>query len=844
MTPQYVLQGTPMWSHVVCSWIFDMVVILFLWRNYKAVARLRRQYFESAEYQMSLHSRSIWLTDIPGPERSDEGILGIMDSLGQTAGVPRAAIGRNVKVLPDLIEEHGEAVRKLESILAKYLKNPDKLPPSRPALRPSKRDRRASHGGKVDAIDYLTDRIRHLEAEIKVVRESVDTRNAMPYGFATYERIEEAHTIAYAARKKHPNGVTIRLAPKPNDLIWNNLALSKKTRSRKRFMNNLWVALLTVVWIVPNAMIAVFLTRLSNLSAIWPAFAATFNGHPTTWAAVQAVAAPALTSLVYLLLPILFRRMSIKAGDMTKTSRERHVTHKLYAFFVFNNLIVFSVVSGIWSFISIVINSRNNNQSVQDAINSGDLPSQIMIALCTVSPFWVTWLLQRNLGAAVDLAQIINLIWIWFARTFMSPTPRQTIEWTAPPAFDYASYYNYFLFYSTVSLCYATVQPIVLPVTFLYFVIDCWLKKYLLLYVFITKTESGGQFWNVLFNRMLFAIFLANCVAAIVVKAAYGSWTMLACMLPLPFVLLAFKIYCSRTFDVQCKYYTKALVVKDPESFGTGVDSSIKSPINHAKLGVKFGHPALYKPLITPMVHAKAQHLLAGIYHGRLDSSAPDASAVGAYSDIAMSPMSTTSPGKIARFAPGTDGASRDMYEIVPEANLDFAYFRNRADFADEHGGSGELFGRPQDLVSERSHTPASFMTGSGGSDGTGSRSGTPAPISRKPLHRSQESYTSYSGDVGVGTRGFYTHANESEADGEGRSRLLGAAQPVGVAGRDFAHDGVHERPEAEGALGVPGLNRWRSGGRGYVGLSDVGDAEDESSLSYDAYRPAAHGPL
>jgi hypothetical protein len=38
---------------------------------------------------------------------------------------------------------------------------------------------------------------------------------------------------------------------------------------------------------------------------------------------------------------------------------------------------------------------------------------------------------------------------------------KATVEWTAPPPFDYASYYNYFLFYATVAFCFATLQPIV-----------------------------------------------------------------------------------------------------------------------------------------------------------------------------------------------------------------------------------------------------------------------------------------------------------------------------------------------------------------------------------------------
>lgn len=79
----------------------------------------------------------------------------------------------------------------------------------------------------------------------------------------------------------------------------------------------------------------------------------------------------------------------------------------------------------------------------------------------------------------------------------MSPTPRQMIEWTAPPVFDYATYYNYFLFYATIGLVFATIQPLVLPIAFLYFLIDSFLKKYCLMYIFVTKVESDGAFWRV-----------------------------------------------------------------------------------------------------------------------------------------------------------------------------------------------------------------------------------------------------------------------------------------------------------------------------------------------------------
>ena len=442
MTP---LNAPPksLWAQVVCSWLFDAMVAFALWWNYRAVTRLRIAYFESAAYQARLHSRTLMVTKIPSSLQTDEGLYLIASEANSTSSTPRCAIGRNVRGLSELIKEHEKAVRELESVLAKYLKNPYKLPPNRPTCRVKDEHHGYTKGDTVDAIEYMTERIRSLEYQIKDSREKIDNRESMPYGFVSYNSMPEAHAIAYMARTRHAHGTTIKLAPTPEDLIWDNLRLTKGARRMKRFVNVLWVALLTVIWIVPNALIAIFLSDLSNLGLLWPAFQKSLEAHSFWWAAVQGIAAPGITTLCYFLLPILFRRLGIRAGDMTKTSRERHVIHNLYAFFVFNNLVVFTAFSAIAQFISVVVNGRAADESVWTAIVDGQLGNKLATALCNVSPFWVTYLLQRNLGAAVDISQLWNLFAIWFQKTFMNPTPRERYEWTRPPPFDYASYYNY-----------------------------------------------------------------------------------------------------------------------------------------------------------------------------------------------------------------------------------------------------------------------------------------------------------------------------------------------------------------------------------------------------------------
>lgn len=46
----------------------------------------------------------------------------------------------------------------------------------------------------------------------------------------------------------------------------------------------------------------------------------------------------------------------------------------------------------------------------------------------------------RGFLAVFDLAQIINLVWIWIKTRLFGRTPRDIREWTQPPDFEYAIY--------------------------------------------------------------------------------------------------------------------------------------------------------------------------------------------------------------------------------------------------------------------------------------------------------------------------------------------------------------------------------------------------------------------
>lgn len=615
------------------------------------------------------------------------------------------------------------------------MKDPKNLPAHRPKCYPSKNDparKTYPKGQKLDAIDYLTSRVRELELDVKEVRTVVDNRNPLSYGFASYDAIDECHSIAFAAKNKHPHGTEIVLAPRPNDIIWENMPLTKAQRRTRNIVNNMWVLLLTVLWVVPNALISVFLVSLTNLGHVWEAFQKSLATNTTWWSFIQGVASPAITSLLYLVLPIIFRRLSMQAGDRTKTARERHVAGKLYTFFVFNFLIVFSMFSTSWNMISTIIKAANSGHDVWRAISDANFGVATFISLCNSSPFWITWLLQRNLGAAIDFAQLWNLIWRTCVRNFSNPTPRELIELTAPETFDYASYYNYFLFYSTVTLCFSVLQPLVLPACALYFTLDYFLKKYLLIYIFVTKIESGGMFWRMFYNRMVFAVILSNFVVFLALWAhGDGLHTEAYTIIPLPLIMLGFKLYCKRNFDNSIHYYATRHMHRDPEATCSGTFDKKRD-----RLTTRFGHPALYRPLIKPMIHAKARIALASVYRGHLDDrslfGSNDAASVSGYSDTyALNDMRQSSP---------THGSISPGFEIVSENRLDFTFYQNRHEFSNELTSNSEIYGKSDDLNPVESSSTDCFH----------SRSSTPGTPQRD---RASASFLSYTGISNEGSQ-------------------------------------------------------------------------------------------
>jgi calcium permeable stress-gated cation channel len=143
--------GRSLYAHVAAGYVYTGIVLFFAWKHWKAMAQLRSQWYRSPEYTKSFYARTLIVTRVPKKLQSDDGIKKIFEDLKMPYPATAVHIGRRVGQLPELIEQHNNNVRELETYLVRYLKG-GKIGKKRPTIRIG--GFLGMGGQKLDAIDY------------------------------------------------------------------------------------------------------------------------------------------------------------------------------------------------------------------------------------------------------------------------------------------------------------------------------------------------------------------------------------------------------------------------------------------------------------------------------------------------------------------------------------------------------------------------------------------------------------------------------------------------------------------------------------------------------------------
>lgn len=604
------VKGNILFVHVTVSYLITFLVCGLVYYHSKHMLRLRYQWFRSPEYLQSFYARTLVILHVPKEYKSDQGIRQIFDSTRAPYPTTSVHVGRKVGELPALIDYHNDTVRQLEQVLVKYLKG-GRIAKKRPTIRIG--GTCGCGGTRKDAIDFYTAKLKRTEAAIEDYRNQVDTHKPENYGFASMAAVPYAHIVAKMLNNKHPKGTTITLAPNPKDIIWNNINMTQAEIARKKLHGFLWLALVCFLNTIPLLFIS-FLANLSSLTAYVPALENWSEKSPTTLAIVSGVLPPAVSGIFGFFLPIIMRWLTKYMGALTHSRLDRAVIARYFFFLVISQLVIFTLIGVIFKSVTQII-GQIGKKSFKEIINNlHTLPSVINSTYIDQSSYWLTFFPLRGFLIIFDLAQVVNLVWLSIKTHLFGRTPRDVREWTQPPDFQYAIYYSNDLFTATVALVFAPLAPLVPLAACVIFWISSFVYKYQLMFVYVTKVESGGRLWNVAMNRLLFSAGLMQALLVLTIGLQHGfrSLEWLSTIPPI-LILIGFKFYTNHAFDAQFRWF-----IPSEEEIRTIKVHSERADAKGNRLEKRFAHPAMQAELFTPMLHAKMMPLLSQVYSGKI----------------------------------------------------------------------------------------------------------------------------------------------------------------------------------------------------------------------------------
>lgn len=471
-------------------------------------------------------------------------------------------------------------------------------------------------GRKVDAIETFTQEVDQLEKEIKTLRRK-KAHKASSYGWISFERLDWAHqtdqalhtSLKHAKQEAH-----VRVSPPPKDLVWPNLPLDDKKRAAKRWIGRAAYWLIVFIWMIPVGALSAT-SNVVNIIRMLPNSEDFIKSHAFLMGIIQGWFTPIVMAIFFFVLPHLFRFLSQQQGYLTQTSLDRKVLVKLYVFFIINNLCVFTlatIIIGIYGQIRSLILSGTVTADTSIANNVVQLAKNIS----DVSTFWIDYVCIKALGITMEMAQVLPLLLITLRKWITRPSPRKLRALAQPPEFDYPQGYNLLLFFFTIALLYSCIAPLVLPFALLYFSIGSVVYKYMLMYISVTKVESGGRIWPVLFQTVLSSTVLFQLLM-ILILALKGGYDQAYMLIPLPILTVAYQYFYAKRIHKLGSHLVGTWNPSMKADLLSKEEKDMEVKKKEKDLKHQFRDPAMHKKLLTPIIHDDVKHLLPQIYHSQ-----------------------------------------------------------------------------------------------------------------------------------------------------------------------------------------------------------------------------------
>ncbi|KAJ2161036.1 hypothetical protein GGF46_001783 [Coemansia sp. RSA 552] len=366
---------------------------------------------------------------------------------------------------------------------------------------------------RVDAIDHWRERFLAADRSFRQLRDSVvrgeDEHGHSSTAFVTFEDAATAHMVTQLLCYPNPGYMKARLAPEPRGVHWPNIWIPNHRKWAGFTVKWACIIAIWAFWSVPVILFSSLLTPAS-LGKVFPAI---LSSEHNLLRAFLSTTVPSVFLLLFLnMLPWILKQVHFLTGVRTKPDIDYSVMTKMWAFLVFNVILVFGFSGTFWNLIV-------------DAINQpGTIMQKLASSIPRVGTFFTGYILVLGVGyQPFKLLQLRPVIW-HIGRQWLCNTPRDYARLVSPVYIDWYSVYPYPLLVFGIAMLYSTFSPPVVLGAVVYYAIGYPVMKYLLLYVYFHPFETAGMAWPKVCRRMILAIMLYQVVMLTFVIVKGGGW--------------------------------------------------------------------------------------------------------------------------------------------------------------------------------------------------------------------------------------------------------------------------------------------------------------------------------
>ncbi|CAM8939069.1 unnamed protein product [Rhodiola kirilowii] len=359
--------------------------------------------------------------------------------------------------------------------------------------------------------------------------ESGSRENDCSAAFVFFRNRYSAYIASKVLQSTNPMLWVTDLAPEPHDVYWSNLCIPYRQLWFRRIATLIATVVFMFVFLGPVAFVQ-GLTELDHLTKMFPFLRGLLKRPYINRVVTGYLPSVVLLLFLYAVPPVMMLLAELE-GSISRSGRKKSACTKVLYFTIWNVFFV-NVFSGTYL------------KQLDSLFVIKDIPGQLGQAVPASASFFMTYVFTSGwTSLAVEMMQPFVLIYNNFLRYVLQKDPPASDVMSFP----YHTELPRVLLFGLIGFCCAVLAPLILPFLLIYFSIAFLVYKNQFINVYVTKYDTGGQFWPIAHNATIFSLVLAQIIA----MGVFGlkeSTLALGCTMPLLICTLLFNEYCRQRF--------------------------------------------------------------------------------------------------------------------------------------------------------------------------------------------------------------------------------------------------------------------------------------------------------